>query len=227
MGSKSAKNRLSGSSVTMQDAWELFEEALCESGGQRIETLHAVVDAASNGAEGTRSDRAELKAAAKAELARCGDEPLEDACDAVAHAERSGRAGWPNFYLAEAASQLGRSALVISCLARVPPRFFEVRDLAWRAARCLELEAMAHIGLGDWRQAEQRVDELAAAFALRGDEDDLAPPRDLVAKLLSTMPGGRRALETLATSLDLAQWVGPDLAASAHAAIAEARQGRI
>lgn len=209
----------------MEDAWELFEAALGETGDRRRDALRAVVDAASKGAEGTSADRAELMAVAKAELARCGALAVERACDAVAQAEASGKAGWPNYYLAEAASQLGRPDLVISCLTRIPSRFFEDRDLRWRAARCLELAAMAHIDLRDWRQAERLVDELAAAYALRGDDDDLAPPRDLVVRLLSTKAGGWQALQTLAASLDLAQWVGPDLAADAHAAIGEGRDG--
>lgn len=209
----------------MDDAWELFEEALRETGDRRRGALRAVVDATSSGVEATKAHRAELTAVAKAELARSGDLALEQAQSAVARSGAYGRAGWPNYYLAEAASQLGHPDLVIACLARIPPRFFEVRDLGWRAARCMELEAIAHIDLGDLLQAERRIDELAAAYALRGDEDDLAPPRELVTKLLSTMPGGRSALATLAESLDLSEWVGSDLAARALAAIVDDSEG--
>jgi hypothetical protein len=51
----------------------------------------------------------------------------------------------------------------------------------WRAARCLELEAITRIDRGGWRHAERLVDELYL-LRTRGDAEDFAPPRDLVLK---------------------------------------------
>lgn len=204
----------------MRDPWALFDALLDMPSTRRRDGLESVLAACSVDSTSTESERLELIAAVKAELARCGALALEDAIDAVTEAEAAGRTGWPNYYLAEAACQLGRPALVVSCLATIPPGFFVSRDLNWRACRCLELASIAQVDLGNWRRAEQLVDQLASEYALSGDEGDLAPPRDLVTKLVSSMPRARAALETLDASLDLASWVGHGLAETALAALA-------
>jgi len=208
----------------MANPWVLFEEALAEVGDKRRDCLQAVIEAVS-ACDGTEADRAELVAAAKAELARAGALTLAEACVACAEAESFGRAGWSDYYLAEAASALGRPDIVLARLARIPPDFFRIRELAWRDARCQELEALAHLELGDWARTDLLVDELAAAYALRGDADDFAPPRDLVAKLLLDMPRGFRSLAALAASLDLDSWLDPTLAGRVHAALDRKTEG--
>lgn len=205
----------------MQDPWALFDNALEMTGTARREALESVLDLCSADSASKDPDQVELIATVKAELARCGALALEEATDAVAEAMVAGRSGWPNCYLAEAASQLGYPKLVIACVSRIPLDFFESRDLGWRAYRCHELEAVAQIDLGEWQRAERVVDGFASAYALRGDEEDLAPPRDLVSKLVSAMPRSRRALGTLAASVELASWVGPILAEAALNALAQ------
>jgi hypothetical protein len=202
----------------VHDAWEAFESALSESGDRRRRALRYVVDILQRTTEGRDSDGAELMAAAMSELARTGGLGFEEAVAAVETAEAVGRSGWPNYYLAEAALQLGHPEIAVVRLRRIPPGYFDDRDLAWRSVRCLELAAMASVDLEDWSTAQRLVDELAATYALTGDQEDLASPRELVMKLMST-PGGRVLLQTLADSIDLAEWMDADLAASAQAAI--------
>lgn len=132
--------------------------------------------------------------------------------DATAH----GRKGWPNYYLANAAVQVGDYELAQKCLEAIPQRFFTERDLAWRAVHSWELEAIAKLRLGDLQGARDFVYQVAGALATRGEVDDLASPRDLLLCILTEIEAGSQAarelLDILVNSIDVSIWFDSHMA---------------
>lgn len=201
----------------MSSPWEQFEIALHLPREQRATALHAVLDSLNSVSHGEAHHVAELRAAAFAQLASLDDRYLDEARVAVTAAESVGSAGWANYYLGAALLFWGKNDEALVQLSRVPLGFFEAQDLSWRAVHVDEMTAIARLELGQLREAAALVDQVSAALANRGDEDDLAPPVDLVEALLrhASGPDGdavRTMLAVLATSVDFATWIGPELA---------------
>ncbi len=156
----------------MSDPWVLFEHALAESGERRIALLQSVLRELETTDIGAPVDPVELAAWARCYLVSAGVAAMTEAVASVDRAEAEGRAGWPNDHLAEVAVHTGEHRLALDRLRRIPPRYFEELDLFWRTVRCWELEAIAHIALGDWPRANQTV-----PVGDRAPLDPRGPPR--------------------------------------------------
>lgn len=205
------------------DAWSLFDEAAAAPRETRRERLEAVLAALDADPIATASDRAELKAAVLCQLAGVGGSSIESAVGAVDAAAAHGRTGWPNYYLAVAAIQMGANELALRHLESIPEGFFDQRGLVWRTVHTWELAAIARLELGDLPSARRLVHRIAGALATRGEADDLAPPRDLVRRLLLTVETGRdegrELLDVIATSVEVSAWFDDRLAARIREAI--------
>lgn len=211
----------------MSRAWMKFETALMLAAVDRVPALVDVLDSLRAESSTSPADRSELRSVVLSELARLDSRYLDEARDAIVEAEANGRSGWPNYYLGESLIALSAYAEGLGHLLRIPRGFFEERDLKWRAVRVQELEALANLELQRFSAAARLVDEVVAALALSGDEDDLAPPRDLVESLLrqSMEPNAEAALTMLATvaaSIDLAEWFDPEMASRVQIALSGA-----
>jgi hypothetical protein len=195
------------------DAWVRLEEALATSGPPRSQLLHSVLELLGGTPPASDADKAELTAAVNSYLALSGELPLSAAIQAVEEAVSLGRPGWSNYHLAEVAVSLSEHSTAASAIAKIPDGFFQSRDLYWRRIRCLELKAIALIGLGDWVQANRLIDAIAGEYAVHGDSEDLTAPRDLMKALLSHRPDGTAGLNAMRMSLDINEWFDPAFAA--------------
>jgi hypothetical protein len=195
---------LSGAQMTATP-WEMFEDALEATGDKPFHLLETVQSRLLGEAT---PEALELLAVTRCELARAGCLTLVQASSAVRRAVEAGRPGWPNYYLAEACLAAGDWGGAVAALTSIPATFFDERDLRWRSVRCEEIRAVCYVEQGAWPSAHRAVDRLGAVYAIRGEEDDLAPPRTIVDALLRHLPDGCRDLEVLAQSIDVDAWLG-------------------
>lgn len=200
----------------MADAWAQLDEAVSAPKESRLDRLGNVLTALDLDPMADAADRAELQAVVQCEIASLGVSTIDTAVGAVNVAEGHHRTGWPNYYLAKAAVELGAHQLALESLHKIPKDFFAERDLFWRTVHCWELGAIARLELRDSMGAQVLVDQIAGALASRGESDDLAPPRDLVNYLLSRLDVDkdvqRELLLAIATSVDLRDWFDDRLA---------------
>jgi hypothetical protein len=199
------------------DRWYEFEMVIDLDMPERLPALADFVISLSGDTNSESSEKVELRAAALAILVRLDPTYLVAARQAVGAAERSGSAGWPNLHLGESLVLIGQYAEGLERLQRIPTGYFEVRGLLWRAVRVKELQAIANLALGRDHETLVMTEEIAAELAARGDEDDLASPYELVTALLERAEAGgsdsvRQALVVIAASIDVVEWLRPQLA---------------
>lgn len=193
-----------------EDPWELLDEVLVTPGndGDRIGGLQKVLALSATTDIGTLADRAELASAVKSMLASLSAVDLDEARRSVADAARLSRFGWPNYHLAEAEHKLGHPEDALASLEKIPDDFFQSRDLMWRRLRCMEMEALSRIALGQWEKVEELVGEMATHYAAEAYDELYESPRELVAALLANPAHGRPALRILARAIDTQLWLG-------------------
>jgi hypothetical protein len=198
------------------DAWTLFEDAVLAPEEARAVLLDDVARVLAADGTAPQAFRAELHACVQAELAALGRVRPADALRATEAAEGHGRAGWPNYYLANALVTTGEFRLALDRLGRIPAGFFDAQGLAWRTFHCREMACIARFELGDVAGAREDVDWLARSLVARGDADDLPAPQDLVRRLVARAdPDAVTLLETFAMSVDLPAWLPEQLALDA------------
>ena len=139
------------------------------------------------------------------------------------------RIDWAAAHLAEAWADVGDWSRALEQVDRVDRRFFDERDLHWRAVRMDEVRGAALLHLGRLDEAGAVVRAVCEEIRVHGDDQDLAPPHRLVQALLELVGTsdpelsrvGCTLLRELGTSLDTDEWFAPELAARIRMATAQ------
>ncbi len=202
---------LSGSGAD-QNPWERFDRALTSSDDQAAE-LRRVLEEVDRDELEEFPDRQELRECALAVLAEMGEVPLSAALAERSRADVPHNPGWPDLYLAHAATAQGFPDVALRCVAQVPSGYFDRLDLHWRTVELARLKAQAHVRLGEFEIADPLIRKLNDEYRRESLEDVYPSPAALVQLLLEPrVPVA--LLASLVQFLDLHEWFDDKLASA-------------
>jgi hypothetical protein len=127
---------------------------------------------------------------------------------------------WIRLHLAEAWHGAGRPDEALRLSSSVQREYFDDNGLHWRSVRMDEIRAVALLRLGRAKEGVEAALAICDELTLRGDADDLSPPRDLaeiaVAIVAENSNGdmgkaGCAILHAFSTSVELISWFTPAL----------------